>query len=439
MRYNNGMKVRLQNNNLNGCFFSSSRLLTWTVILVGICLGDFISSEGFHGNWLVAPAMASTQENDLGQVSIELINGTTINSAIKAIASGGEIEGDKLPPDLNVQQVLSINTARKTSDTPADGPNLKLVGGGELWVSSVSMEDENLELVSSLKSRELPLELLRAIVWTNSPLVDRKIKNPSADFDTVVVNTSSGERMVEGILEAVDSEFVRLEYKGESKKIGLEKVKAIITADLGLEKPTGTIALIQLVDGSRMVGEILELEGGVFQVGVAAGNTVEVLAGNISSITIKSDRMRYLSDQEPLEVQEKAVFAFQRPWKRNLSVAGNPLEIRLKDSEEVRTFKKGLGVQASSRLVFANESGFDRFSAVAGIAAETNGRGDCQMIVRGDGIELWSERVTGGGGPLEIDVDIEGIKEIVLVVSPGAEFDLGDHANWGEARFLKTK
>ena len=43
------------------------------------------------------------------------------------------------------------------------------------------------------------------------------------------------------------------------------------------------------------------------------------------------------------------------------------------------------------------------------------------------------------GLPLEIDVDIEGIREVVLVVSPGAEFDLGDHANWGEARFLKTK
>ena len=125
--------------------------------------------------------------------------------------------------------------------------------------------------------------------------------------------------------------------------------------------------------------------------------------------------------------------------EKECKCTGKPLEIRLKDSEEVRSFKKGLGMQASSRLVFANDAGFDRFSAIAGIAAETNGRGDCQMIVRGDGIELWSERVTGEGGPLEIDVDIEGLKEIVLVVSPGAEFDLGDHANWGEARFIKTK
>lgn len=379
------------------------------------------------------------QDGELGQVSMELINGTTIVSSLETISSEGEVGGDAIPPGLSIRQVLSIKATREFSAIPNDKMRLEFVGGGELWIDSVSMADEKIESVSSLGARELPLELLRAIVWENSPLIDRKIKTPSADFDMVVVDTSAGERVVEGILEAVDSEFVRIQYKGELKKIGLGKVKAIVTADLGLEKPEGSVAVIQLVDGSRVVGEILELEGGVLEVGITAEKSVQVPAGIIVSIAIKSDRLRYLSDQEPLEVQEKSIFAFQRPWKKNLSVAGNPLEIRLKNSEEIRSFKKGLGMQASSRLVFANEAGFDRFSAVAGIAAETKGRGDCQMIVRGDGIELWSKRVTGGGGPLEIDVDIEGIKEVVLVVSPGAEFDLGDHANWGEARFLKTK
>jgi len=433
------MTFQLLNNVFNDRCFSSGRLLIWMGMLAAVCFGDCFSPKGIQSNWLVSTAKASTRQDGLGQVSIELINGTTAQSSITAIALGGQIDGSAIPDGLNIRQVLSVKTARKTSDAPNDKTKLKFVGGGELGIDSVSMADEKLELVSSLETRELPLELLRAIVWKNSPTIDRKIKTPSSDFDTVVVDTSSGERMVEGILESINSEFLRINYKGESKKIGLGKVKAIVTADLGLDKPKGAVAALQLVDGSQIVGDILKLEDGVFEVAVTAGNTVQVSAGIVVSIVIKSDRLRYLSDQEPLEVQEKAIFAFQRPWKKNRSVAGNPLEIRLKGSEEVRTFKKGLGMQASSRLVFANESSFDRFAAVAGIAAETNGRGDCQMIVRGDGIELWSERVTGGGGPLEIDVDIEGIKEIVLVVSPGAEFDLGDHANWGEARFLKTK
>jgi len=433
------MIFKLLKNDMNGLSFSSTRLLFWWVMLSGVCLGDCFPLNDFTSNSLISTAKGAMQDGGLGEVSMELINGTTIDSSLQTISLEGEVGGDALPPGLNIRQVLSIKATRKFSATPNDKIRLEFVGGGELWIDSVSMADEKIGSVSSLGTRELPLELLRAIVWENSPLTDRKIKTPSADFDTVVVDTSSGERMVEGILEAVDSEFVRIQYKGELKKIGLGKVKAIITADLGLEKPEGTVATIQLIDGSWVVGEILKLEGGILEVGVTAENSVEVPAGVVVSMAIKSDRLVYLSDQEPLEVQEKSIFAFQRPWKKNLSVAGNPLEIRLKNSEEIRSFKKGLGMQASSRLVFANEAGFDRFSAVAGIAAETKGRGDCQMIVRGDGIELWSKRVTGGGGPLEIDVDIEGIKEVALVVSPGAEFDLGDHANWGEARFLKTK
>lgn len=413
--------------------------MVWGSMLGSFCHGECFSSDSCRSNLLFSAGEPSTQEDGLGLVSMELINGKTIESSIKTVGVGGLVSGDATPPELNIRQVLSIKTARKFVSNSREKMRLEFVCGGDLWIDSVSMSDEKIKSVSSLGSREFPLELLRAIVWSTSPLIDRKIKAPSADLDTVVVNASSGERIVEGILESVDLEFVRIKYKGESKKIGLSKVKAIITADLGLEKPTGPVATIQLIDRSQIRGEIRNLEDGVLEVGITSENFIRVPAGIVVAIAIKSDRLRYLSDQDPIEVQEKSIFALQRHWKKNLSVAGNPLEIRLKDSEEIRSFKKGVGMQASSRLVFANDGGFDRFSAVAGIAAETKGRGDCQMIVRGDGIELWSERVTGEGGPLEIDVDIEGIREVVLVVSPGAEFDLGDHANWGEARFLKTK
>jgi hypothetical protein len=61
------------------------------------------------------------------------------------------------------------------------------------------------------------------------------------------------------------------------------------------------------------------------------------------------------------------------------------------------------------------------------------------MIVRGDGIELWSGRVTGMSGPQAVDVSIRGIDNVELEVVPGEEFDLADHANWCDARFIKSK
>jgi hypothetical protein len=115
--------------------------------------------------------------------------------------------------------------------------------------------------------------------------------------------------------------------------------------------------------------------------------------------------------------------------------------LTLFDTQQQRpvTFKKGIGTHSWSSIVFSNDREFDRLVAVAGIDAETGGRGACRMIVRGDGIELWAAEVTGSSGLQVLDVSIEGIGEVELEVVPGKNFDLADHADWCDARFLKTK
>ena len=40
---------------------------------------------------------------------------------------------------------------------------------------------------------------------------------------------------------------------------------------------------------------------------------------------------------------------------------------------------------------------------------------------------------------MEVDVDVSGMDAIALVVDPGEEFDLGDHVDWANARFVKTE
>ena len=74
-----------------------------------------------------------------------------------------------------------------------------------------------------------------------------------------------------------------------------------------------------------------------------------------------------------------------------------------------------------------------------GIDDETNGRGDCIFLVLGDGKELFRARVTGTDEPRRIGVDIRGVRQVTLVVEPGEDLDLADHADWCDARMLKVK
>ena len=61
------------------------------------------------------------------------------------------------------------------------------------------------------------------------------------------------------------------------------------------------------------------------------------------------------------------------------------------------------------------------------------------MRVEGDGITLWSRRIRGSDTAIDLDIDISGIRQIALIVAPGEQFDLADHADWAQARFLKTE
>lgn len=376
---------------------------------------------------------------DLGKSTIQLVDGAELDVTLESVARDGTMRGSKVPEGLNIRDILSLRTVRQTNSDAANNSTIYLVGGGLLRVSDPLITDEMVSFRSGSGVKELSLQSIRAIVWSTSPVVENTLKAPSRKNDTVIVATSAGERGVEGILEGIDAEFVRINYKGKSQKIGLPKVKAVVTADLGMAKMDGPTATVQLVDGSKIIGAIVEVVEGKLTLNAATGASIDLSTSNVVSITIVSDRLLYLSDADPIDVQEKAIFTVQRNWKRDRSIANNPLTIRQAGSEKTVSFKKGLGTQASSRMVFANTNDFDRFGAIVGIDAETKGRGDCQMVVRGDGIELWSKRIRGSEGPQEIDVDITGMKEVELLVYPGEEFDLGDHADWGDARFLKTK
>ena len=172
-------------------------------------------------------------------------------------------------------------------------------------------------------------------------------------------------------------------------------------------------------------------------VAVTEGVAIQAACDQVYAINIASDRLQFLSDLKPLEVREDSDFVVSRPFKKDASVTGGKMSILGVDGDTV-SIDRGLGVQATSELTFSN-GGFDRLRGTVGIDLETKGRGDCEAIVRGDGIDLWRQRIQGGKNAVVLDVDISGINKVTLIVNPGREFDLADHLNWGNVRFLKTK
>jgi hypothetical protein len=90
-------------------------------------------------------------------------------------------------------------------------------------------------------------------------------------------------------------------------------------------------------------------------------------------------------------------------------------------------------------LTFDIRGEYDVLAATIGIDAETEGRGDCMFVVRGDGRELYRQRVRGSDEPRDIQLDVKRVRKLTLLVEPGAELDLSDHADWCDARLIRTE
>jgi len=107
----------------------------------------------------------------------------------------------------------------------------------------------------------------------------------------------------------------------------------------------------------------------------------------------------------------------------NVSAEGNVLSIGGK------TYEKGIGVHAYSVLKYKIGGLFSKFTASVGIDDETKGKGEVIFRVLGDGKELWSSGKMKANVEKNLNLDIKGIKELILEVSPAGD-NAYDHADW---------
>ena len=56
-----------------------------------------------------------------------------------------------------------------------------------------------------------------------------------------------------------------------------------------------------------------------------------------------------------------------------------------------------------------------------------------------DGQPVFTQRMQGSDPPRDIQVPMEGVEQVTLLVEPGAELDLADHADWCDVRFVRNR
>lgn len=146
-----------------------------------------------------------------------------------------------------------------------------------------------------------------------------------------------------------------------------------------------------------------------------------------------------------LEVKAKFVYASDLSWvkadtkwktvQKDKSVKRSSL--KLWDGEKEVSYKKGIGTHAYSEVIYNIEGkDFKQFKSIIGVNRTADNRGSVNFKVFVDGKLVYSSEVMKRNTASEsIELDVEGAKEIKLVVEDGGNGNASDHANWADAKF----
>ncbi len=102
-----------------------------------------------------------------------------------------------------------------------------------------------------------------------------------------------------------------------------------------------------------------------------------------------------------------------------------------------KEYARGVGSHAPGTIYIELDGSPGRFQAVAGVDDETKNRGSIRVMIYGDTKRLFqSETLKGGQAPVEIDVDVTGVRRLVLMMGNGGDDNSFDHVDWCDAKFV---
>jgi len=378
---------------------------------------------------------------------LTLLDGTRTEGSITAIDGTGRVSAGGTDKPLDLMGLRQIARPVQKAEASKTALEVHLVSGGRMLVDSAAVSPEAVTVAWKYAPKlALPGETVRAVRFASEKAAaGRPADTPQGravfaealaksfrDKDHLLAIAEGKVQQLSGLLQEWNDKELLFEWENQPRAIAHDRVYGIVFAQIGeAHHPTGQ-CVVALRDGSSVSGKVAGLANGKLSLQLSAKLSITLPWDDVTGVSVRSDRLVFLSDNKPLEARQRPVVTLSRPWQADKNVLGGPLRIA------GRSFDKGIGVHSRCELVFAQPGSFDVLAATIGLDDSAGGRGDCEFVVLGDGKELFRGRKKGGEQPQEIRVSTAGIKLITLLVEPGADLDLADHADWGDVRLLRS-
>ncbi|HEX7446667.1 MAG TPA: NPCBM/NEW2 domain-containing protein [Pirellulales bacterium] len=287
---------------------------------------------------------------------------------------------------------------------------------------------------------KLALTEVRGIAFTGVTAADARqqfetrLADPAADDAAVVLGRDQAVQQVTGNARAVVDGKLKFNFEGEDRSIGVGRLAGVVYAKNPRRQPNANpYQLIQLLTGDVVAGVWASVDEKELGVETAWGGRLAIPRSAVARVGFRNGKVTYISDLDPLAVDEVPYFGHRLSYRRDQGFDGGPLKLKGKN------YTKGLAAHSRSVLTYAVDGQYESFKAIVGFDETGRGRGRVICRVLGDGRELYAQPdLRATAEPVEIDVPLSGVKQLALEIDFGEAEDTGDRVLWADARIFRA-
>lgn len=400
--------------------------------------------------WKALILLVSSIFTAIPDAEVALIDGTQIRGKLTAISDQEvTVTVDQQDRSIASEQLQSIIVSNATATAP-DGNHMtvRLHDGSTLIARSVLATPTNARITISddisyrLNSDSLSSIQFKTLTEQGQKDYDAILDDDAAGDVLIVLRPSGAIDELEGIIERIDDKTVTFNFDGDRIPVELTKLAGVKLLQPSSLKVLQTTCSLTDLNGNAWHARTFNLnpEENALTFETGTGDKISIQLNLIQKLQFASTNVVYLSDLPP-ENAQWTPYLSGRLIRNRLDQLYAPAKDRSANGGAIvigeQQYLKGLSLRSKTILTYRLTEEFKTLQLTAGLAMETKGRGNIDLIILGDNKQLFRDAIEDPDDIRQLELDITGIRRLSITVDYGKNLDFGDLLHLGDAKLLK--
>lgn len=257
-----------------------------------------------------------------------------------------------------------------------------------------------------------------------------KLLNGKHSKDLLVVQKENVLDYIDGVVGNITADRIQF-FAGEDEvAVNRQRVFGIIYFRPPADETT-PFCSIKLTGDGTLQASAIAFNGNEFEATLQSGARARLAPAVIANLDFSQGKVRYLSDLEPRNIEYTPFFDTVWKYRRDKHRDGGPLRVGGKE------YSRGLYIHSKTLLQYRLKNEYRHFRAVMGIDDSVPGIGFVYVEIKGNGRTLYSGNVKSADPPVELDLDVSGVRDLEILVDFGDNLEICDHLDLCDARLIK--